>query len=263
MAKKDFHGYLSEFMRHYPANPSQAYWRTIEALLLQEETYPAPLLDLGCGDGSFASVLFGGLGIRPDSACDLHPAKTAAAAARNIYPEVLTADILALPYKDASFAAVFSNCVIEHIPDDVAALREAARVLKPGGRFIFTVPSDSFVPALPRYRGYMARGLEAEAKAYAGRMDKRLEHCRYRSAARWRELLDESGFAGSRVTPYMSAAEEAAWARFLSVEDFVSALPRHAGLVLRPLLRRVAASLLGPAPGGVGGGLLITAVKHV
>jgi SAM-dependent methyltransferase len=46
-----------------------------------------------------------------------------------------------LPFAEASFDLVTSFDVLEHIEDDVAALRELARVLRPGGRLIIAVPA--------------------------------------------------------------------------------------------------------------------------
>ncbi len=52
------------------------------------------------------------------------------------------ADGTQLPYPDASFDAAVSISVIEHIPDDgdTAAIRELARVLRPGGTLVLTFP---------------------------------------------------------------------------------------------------------------------------
>jgi ubiquinone/menaquinone biosynthesis C-methylase UbiE len=47
-----------------------------------------------------------------------------------------------IPFANDSFDAVLSNCVLEHIADDSAAIKEAARVLKPGRPFVATVPLD-------------------------------------------------------------------------------------------------------------------------
>ena len=49
-------------------------------------------------------------------------------------------DLLHLPVPDASVDRVMASEVLEHIPDDVTAMAEIARVLKPGGRVAVTVP---------------------------------------------------------------------------------------------------------------------------
>lgn len=49
-------------------------------------------------------------------------------------------DALALPFADATFDRVIVSEVLEHIADDRAAMRELARVLRPGGRAAVTVP---------------------------------------------------------------------------------------------------------------------------
>jgi len=49
-------------------------------------------------------------------------------------------DVQDLRLADASFDLVTSTEVFEHVPDDMRGFREICRVLRPGGRFIFTVP---------------------------------------------------------------------------------------------------------------------------
>jgi SAM-dependent methyltransferase len=49
-------------------------------------------------------------------------------------------DVTALAFPDGSFDAVLSLDVLEHVPDYRAALREFARVLRPGGRLVLSVP---------------------------------------------------------------------------------------------------------------------------
>jgi SAM-dependent methyltransferase len=50
------------------------------------------------------------------------------------------ADLTRLPFADDSFDLVLASHVLEHIPDDRAAIREVHRVLKPGGTAILPVP---------------------------------------------------------------------------------------------------------------------------
>ncbi|TQN42264.1 methyltransferase family protein [Blastococcus colisei] len=54
--------------------------------------------------------------------------------------EVVRGDLLHLPFPDASVDRVMASEVLEHIHDDVAAMAEIFRVLKPGGRVAVTVP---------------------------------------------------------------------------------------------------------------------------
>ncbi|MEL6150849.1 MAG: methyltransferase domain-containing protein [Chloroflexota bacterium] len=54
------------------------------------------------------------------------------------------ANIYRMPYPDNTFDAVILSEVLEHLDDDVAGLREALRVLKPGGVVAITVPNANY-----------------------------------------------------------------------------------------------------------------------
>jgi SAM-dependent methyltransferase len=54
--------------------------------------------------------------------------------------DIKQGDALALPFPDAEFDRVVAAEVLEHIPDDTAAIAELARVLRPGGTIAVTVP---------------------------------------------------------------------------------------------------------------------------
>jgi SAM-dependent methyltransferase len=54
---------------------------------------------------------------------------------------LLRGDATRLPFADASFDAVITSEVLEHVPDDTGAVAELVRVLRPGGAFVATVPS--------------------------------------------------------------------------------------------------------------------------
>lgn len=54
------------------------------------------------------------------------------------------ASIYRLPYADNTFDAVILSEVLEHLDDDVAGLKEALRVLKPGGVVAITVPHANY-----------------------------------------------------------------------------------------------------------------------
>jgi SAM-dependent methyltransferase len=65
-------------------------------------------------------------------------------------------DITAIPVAPASFDAILCAEVLEHVPEPLAAIREFARILKPGGKLILTAPLGSGVHQEPYhfYGGY-------------------------------------------------------------------------------------------------------------
>lgn len=92
---------------------------------------------------------------------------------------VLRGDATRLPFAPSTFDAVVTSEVLEHIPDDVGALTELTRILKPGGVFAATVPScwpetinwmlsdDYHAPSQPggHVRIYTATELRAKLRA--------------------------------------------------------------------------------------------------
>src|SRR5581483_4512282 len=63
----------------------------------------------------------------------------------------ITSDIAAVPAEDESFDAVMCIEVFEHIPHPTEAVREFARLLRPGGTLIITTPVSSLTHFAPYY----------------------------------------------------------------------------------------------------------------
>ena len=61
--------------------------------------------------------------------------------AQERYVSALQGDATHLPFHDGTFNRVITSEVLEHIQDDVSAIRELVRVLRPGGTFAATVPT--------------------------------------------------------------------------------------------------------------------------
>lgn len=112
------------------------------------------LLDLGCGFGrhAFEAARRGAHVTAADMAmpelADVGATFAAMAEAGELDAEVactmVAADATRLPFDDATFDRVIASEVLEHIGDDLGALAELTRVLKPGGIIAATVPT--FVP---------------------------------------------------------------------------------------------------------------------
>lgn len=202
--------YLKLLLARYWFAPPVALWRAVELRVLAAEEFPRPILDLGCGDGLIADVLFAGE--EPlEVGFDPWWEQLRQGAQSDMYRHVQQALGDAMPYPSDTFATVFSNSVLEHIPDLPPVLREAARVLRPGGRFITTVPSDAFRRLLAGYRERMSVGDLPGAEAYATRVDRRLEHYRYLTPRQWAEMLAQAGMRLVTTRYYIPATVAALW----------------------------------------------------
>lgn len=73
----------------------------------------------------------------------------------------LNADGTHLPFRDRVFDVCLCSETVEHIPDDRSVVREIARVLKPGGYMIFTVPCILDLMDLGKRLGAMLKGKSA------------------------------------------------------------------------------------------------------
>jgi SAM-dependent methyltransferase len=108
------------------------------------------VLDLGCGFGrhAFEAYRRGADVVAVDRSTEEVAQVTAMFRAMEAAGEVVPgrlaravrADLLALPFPDASFDVVMASEVLEHIPADEQAMAEIARVVRPGGRVAVTVP---------------------------------------------------------------------------------------------------------------------------
>lgn len=90
-------------------------------------------LDVGCGPGALTQRLVERLGA--GAVCALDPSEPFVAAVRARLPgvEVRRGFAESLPYPDAAFDTTLAQLVVHFMTDPVAALREMARVTKPGG----------------------------------------------------------------------------------------------------------------------------------
>jgi malonyl-CoA O-methyltransferase len=100
---------------------------------------PKVILDLGCGTGYFANKL---VGLFPQAAVyGLDIAKEMIGVAKNNYSaerlSFLYADVDNMQFNDSFGDLVFSNCVLQWMPDLSNSLREINRVLVEGGHLFF------------------------------------------------------------------------------------------------------------------------------
>src|ERR687893_2510662 len=115
-------------------------WRTVEnsaAYLIPSLRPGLDLLDVGCGPGTITVDLAARVAPGRVVGLDVSPAPLdearALAERRGVPVEFAVGDVYALDAADDSFDVVHAHQVLQHLTDPVAALREMARVCRPGG----------------------------------------------------------------------------------------------------------------------------------
>ena len=112
------------------------YEEQILPLFEEHATGAARLLDVGTGEGQLARAA-ARLGISLVVGLDPTAAQLAAARERAGGPAFVRGGASHLPFPSGAFDAVVACLVFEHIVDYREAIAEVARVLEPGGRFLF------------------------------------------------------------------------------------------------------------------------------
>lgn len=138
--------------------------RTVERLLQANTGAQAVrVLDLGCGPGTnlfdvsdrcarFGRAQWFGLDLNQQEAAMGADRSRWRVGERTLQPiRFLSGDIFNLPLADNSIDIILSSEVVEHLPDPMPALKEMARVLKPGGYAMVTTPNPHNLPELVGY----------------------------------------------------------------------------------------------------------------
>jgi SAM-dependent methyltransferase len=201
----------------------RALLRAVEARFYQDIDLPPPTLDLGCGDGHFATIAFDRsleVGVDPWWG-PLREAKT-----RGFYRGLAQAEGASMPFPDGSFASAVSNSVLEHIPGIDAVLEETARVLAPGARFVFCVPNHRFLPNLSVGRLLDRIGLSFLGNGYRSFFNRISRHHHCDPPAVWETRLEQVGFQVERWWHYFSpeALRVLEWGHYFGLPSWISRL---------------------------------------
>jgi ubiquinone/menaquinone biosynthesis C-methylase UbiE len=212
------HGYTAEEQQRLVAQAE--HWR--DELIVPRTALPAGtrLLEVGCGVGAVLGILgdaFPGIAL---SGVDLEERQIEAArthlARLGLDADLRRADALALPFADGSFDHVWMMWFLEHVPDPVGALREARRVLAPGGGLtaievdytsVWASPASARLDAL--FAAVVA-AMDADARSDAGSsVAGWLEEAGFSSVDPGTRKLSYSGSGLARQAPYVAEVVEA------------------------------------------------------
>jgi SAM-dependent methyltransferase len=133
----------------------------------------ARILDAGCGSGRNMVEL-----ARNGVVTGIELSETSVALARERDAgEVILGSVLDMPFADASFDLAVSLDVIEHLEDDLSALRELRRTVAPGGSLLVTVPAYQWLwsghdEINHHHRRYTRRSLQQVAERAGWRQER-------------------------------------------------------------------------------------------
>lgn len=198
---------------------------------LKEITFESPVLELGCGDGAFGSLIFDSI----DDAIDinLRAVQRCLQKRKDTYKRVHCMDARSLTFGENSYLTVFANCVIEHMPDLRKVLISCYRVLKPGGKFVATVPLKE-----------MNNHLLMSSAWYIKMRQRQLAHVNLFTEDEWRKELELAGFRSVECIPYLSSRTCHYWDLLdspicLGYKRYtISALLRKAGHIFPGAIKR-------------------------
>jgi len=140
-------------------NPTRVLQQRFEFSFLKKKiklTPGASILEIGCGRGAGAAFIINEFKPATLHAFDLDiamidKAKKYLSIEHKRKILLSAADIVKIPHKKVAMDAIFIFGVLHHVPDWQAALTEIARVLKPGGIFIF----EELYP--PLYQNFLTK----------------------------------------------------------------------------------------------------------
>jgi SAM-dependent methyltransferase len=199
----------------------RALLRAVEARFYEDIRLPSPTLDLGCGDGHFASITFAhtiDVGIDPW----WEPLRDARD--RGAYQGLAQSEGSRLPFPKGYFASALSNSVLEHIPHVSSVLNEIARVLKPGALFAFCVPNHRFLATLSVGRWFDRAGLRFLGDRYRSFFNRISRHYHCDPPEVWERRLEEAGFRLGQWWHYFSptALHTLEWGHYFGLPSLVS-----------------------------------------
>lgn len=213
--------YLRDFLKIAPL--SHALWRSVEALSFDETELLPPVLDLGCGFGEFAGVVFNQI----EMGIDINEKELKDALKGKRYKRVKLADARNLPFKDSSYNTVVSVSVIEHITQSPRVLSEVYRILKKGGYFVFSVPTLDLNKHLSVPKFLKAFGFPKAAEKYIDLHSRAFKHVNLHSKDWWVNEIGKTKFEIVQMHGTLSPL-------LLKLHEFflISAFPSQLGKLL-------------------------------
>ncbi|MBI4981593.1 MAG: hypothetical protein HZC15_00360, partial [Candidatus Omnitrophica bacterium] len=165
--------YLKDFLYSYHWDPAKALLRAIEAKIISHVELIAPILDMGCGDGTFALVLLEKKGVVG-----------------------LDYKIKNLSFKNNSFAGLLINSFLEHVPEGGLdkVLSESSRVLKDNAKVVLTINCANFSDQDPVFVFLKKLKLNKLSLIWKSYLTKRLALNSLKNISFWEKIFEKTNF---------------------------------------------------------------------
>lgn len=144
------------------------------------------VLDFGCADGFFASLLGKFTNHKIHTGIDIDDSLINHAGNSKAYKKIIKYDGESMPLESKSYDCVISNCVFEHLPHLDSNLTDIHRVLKPKGYLLTSVMTD-------KWDKYLF-GTKLLGNRYAEYMRRKQVHHNLLSKNKWRQKYSKHNF---------------------------------------------------------------------
>ncbi len=241
--------------QEYFAKPMHALFRAYDLAAYRKVKLDIrrPILDLGCGNGSFGSVFCRTRGLNSfDIGLDYKAGNVRLARRRGTHNLVLRADARALPVETGTINFVMANGVLCCIrPGHDTVLDEIARILAPRGQFVMTTPTPGFTDILFPTRLFRRLNLSGLAEFYIENANKRHGHRTVEAFEGWQQALERVGLTIEDHVHYFTG-NEAIWWSVLAMRPFqVFAALRYGPAAIQQLAATFTQNLVRSVRGAV------------
>ena len=199
----------ADFERYFPYTPAALCVKECARLsALRKYACPGPILDVGCGDGLFASIAFEGAEVW---GIDIDADEGRWAAASQAYSQIILGDVTRARLPNGFFATCVANCSLEHVPRIDRALENIRNSLAPGGRAYLFVPNKDWARDMLSYRTLAGLGLDAAAELFRSSVDTFFKHHHLHDREEWHEIVSAAGMKVVTIEPALSTGTTVAF----------------------------------------------------
>lgn len=205
---------LDDFKSYFAMTPTALAVKECARLsALRRHRCPGPILDVGCGDGLFASMAFKDVEVWGIDV-DAHESRWASLS--RAYAQVIVGDVTKATLPEGFFATCVANCSLEHVPRIDLALQRIGRSLRDDGLAYLFVPNAEWTRHMISARVLHALGGPEWADTLSDAIDRVFRHHHLYDEAGWRRVVEDAGLEVVAIDPVLTSATTVAFEAFLA-----------------------------------------------